>query len=150
MPYIWLFLMLMMNISIMIYTEGLQIFCLIECVHWQSGQYCNGVSRHQSICRLATCQLMADFHTQSTNMQLTLSSCSLLADNLINVGSLQHQYITNGSPTDHWDITDTCLTRGVDRRRGPQSLVNCSQFWLFRSLSMSKWCNEVISIFNPL
>ena len=88
-------------------------------VHWQSGQYCNGVSRHQSIRWLTTCQLVADFHTQSTDMQLTLSSSSLSADNLINVGSLQHQYITNGSPTEHWHITDTCLTRGVDRRRGP-------------------------------
>ena len=39
--------MLMMNLSIMIYTEGLQIFCLIGCVHWLSGQFCDRVSTKQ-------------------------------------------------------------------------------------------------------
>lgn len=43
-------------------------------------------------------------------MQLTLSSCSLSADNLINVGSLQHQYIANISPMDHQQTTDISLT----------------------------------------
>ena len=133
-----------MNVSIMIYAEVLQIFCLIECVHWQSGHYTAMAyqPRHQSICPLTTCQLVADFHTQSTDMQLTLSSCSLLLNNLINVWSLQHQYITNGSPTD-WHLSYMMCWQILDIQHLSWLLSVLIVKYLF-TVKVMKW-----SDFNP-